>query len=61
MNLKRNPVIITEGPLPINILRFAVPVILSGLLQLTFNAADVMVVGKFVGDTSQAAGPLPAH
>lgn len=55
MNLKRNPVTITEGPLPINILRFAVPVILSGLLQLTFNAADIIVVGRCSGDTALAA------
>ncbi len=36
-------------------LLFAVPLMLSGVLQLLFNAADVMVVGKFAGDDSLAA------
>ena len=34
---------------------FAIPVMLSGLLQLLFNACDLMVVGKFSGDDSLAA------
>ena len=36
-------------------LLFAIPLMLSGVLQLLFNAADVMVVGKFAGETSLAA------
>ncbi len=38
-------------------LLFAVPLMLSGMLQLLFNAADVMVVGKFSanGETALAA------
>ncbi len=36
-------------------LLFAVPLMLSGILQLLFNAADVMVVGKFAGESSLAA------
>lgn len=55
MDLKRSPVTMVEGPLPINILRFALPVMLSGLLQLTFNAADIIVVGRCSGDTALAA------
>ncbi len=34
---------------------FALPLMLSGILQLLFNAADVIVVGKFAGDASLAA------
>lgn len=34
---------------------FAVPLMCSGVLQLLFNAADVIVVGKFAGDNSLAA------
>ncbi len=45
----------TSGSLVKNILRFALPVMLSGLLQLTFNAADVIVVGRCAGDTALAA------
>ncbi len=36
-------------------LRFAVPLMLSGILQLLFNAADIIVVGNFAGDESLAA------
>jgi Na+-driven multidrug efflux pump len=37
------------------VLRFALPLALSGILQLTFNAADVIVVGQFAGQTALAA------
>lgn len=37
------------------LLIFTIPVMLSGLLQLLFNAADIIVVGKFAGDNSMAA------
>ncbi|MBR6568711.1 MAG: MATE family efflux transporter [Clostridia bacterium] len=36
-------------------LRFALPLMLSGILQLLFNAADIIVVGNFAGDESLAA------
>ncbi|MBP3727878.1 MAG: MATE family efflux transporter, partial [Pseudobutyrivibrio sp.] len=32
-----------------------IPIILSGVLQLLFNAADVIVVGRFAGEASLAA------
>lgn len=44
----------TEGPLLGNMIRFTLPVMASGILQLLFNAADVMVVGKFAGDAAMA-------
>ena len=37
------------------LLRFAVPLTLSTMLQLLFNAADVVVVGRYAGDNSLAA------
>ena len=47
-----------SGPLLPKIIRFALPVMLSGILQLLFNAADVVVIGKFAGSSSLAAlGP----
>lgn len=52
---KQHRISMTEGPLAVNLLRFAIPVMLSGLLQLAFNAADIIVVGKFAGDTALAA------
>ncbi len=44
-----------NGPLMIKIIVFAIPLILSGLLQLLFNAADIIVVGRFAGSESLAA------
>lgn len=45
----------TEGPLFKKIILFAVPLMLTGMLQLFYNAADIVVVGKFAGDSSLAA------
>lgn len=44
-----------NGPLLGKLLLFSVPVILSGVLQLLFNAADIVVVGRYAGNTSLAA------
>lgn len=44
-----------NGPLVGKIVRFSVPLMLSGMLQLLYNAADVIVVGKFSGAASLAA------
>lgn len=45
----------TNGPLLGKIVRFAIPLALSGLLQLLFNAADMVVVGRFAGSSALAA------
>ena len=45
----------TNGPLVGKIIRFAIPLALSGILQLLFNAADIIVVGQFVGPQALAA------
>lgn len=44
-----------EGSIFIKLLLFALPLIASSVLQLFFNAADVIVVGQFAGDHSLAA------
>lgn len=44
-----------NGPVLPRILEFALPLALSGILQLLFNAADVIVVGRFVGPEALAA------
>ena len=52
---KANSIVMTEGrPLP-QIIRFSIPLALTGILQLLFNAADVIVVGKFDSSTALAA------
>ena len=45
----------TTGPFFKKILIFSVPLMLTGVLQLIYNAADVMVVGRFAGSESLAA------
>lgn len=44
-----------EGPVLKKMLLFALPLMASSLLQLLFNAADIIVVGRFAGDNSLAA------
>ncbi len=44
-----------NGPLLGKILVFYFPLMLSGVLQLLFNAADIVVVGQFAGSSSLAA------
>ena len=40
----------TEGPIFTRLLAFAFPIILTGILQVTYNMADNIVVGQFSGD-----------
>ncbi|MDD6572783.1 MAG: MATE family efflux transporter [Thermoflexaceae bacterium] len=44
-----------EGPLAGKIMLFAVPLMLSSILQLLFNAVDTVVVGRYCGSDSLAA------
>lgn len=52
---KRYSLDMTEGPFLKKILIFSVPLMLTGLLQLAYNTADVVVVGRFVGKEALAA------
>ena len=45
----------TKGSLLPKILLFSIPLMASSILQLLFNAADIIVVGKFAGSNSLAA------
>ncbi len=44
-----------EGPLLQKIITYTIPIILTGILQLLFNAADLVVVGRFCGSVSVGA------
>ena len=44
-----------NGPILSKVLVYAFPLMLSGILQLLFNAADVIVVGRYAGSQSLAA------
>ena len=45
----------TRGAMLPQVLRFAGPLMLTGILQLLYNAADVVVVGRFAGAQALAA------
>ncbi len=45
----------SSGPLLGKMLMFALPLMLSSILQLLFNAADIVVVGRFAGSQALAA------
>lgn len=53
--MKKQTYSLTEGPLFWNIIRYTIPIILTSILQLLFNAADLVVVGRFCGSLSVAA------
>lgn len=52
---KTNNIDMVNGPLFGNIIRYAIPLMLTGVLQLLFNAADLVVVGRYCGRLSIAA------
>ncbi len=52
---KRFEIDMTNGALLPKILAFYIPLMLSAELQLLFNAADVIVVGRFAGSDALAA------
>ncbi|MBP3217072.1 MAG: MATE family efflux transporter, partial [Lachnospiraceae bacterium] len=45
----------TKGRLLPILIRFTIPLILGNLLQLTYNAVDSIIVGRFVGSGALAA------
>lgn len=45
----------TQGNIKKHLFNFAVPLILGNLFQLTYNAADSIIVGKFAGEAALAA------
>ena len=53
--MNKNQINLTEGPIFVKLLQFSIPLIFSSVLQLLFNAADIVVVGRFAGDNSLAA------
>lgn len=44
-----------NGPLLPSIIAYTIPIILTSVLQLLFNAADLVIVGRFCGSVSVAA------
>lgn len=52
----------TRGSITRHLIRYAIPMILGNILQLTYNAVDSVIIGKFLGETALAAvstsGPI---
>lgn len=44
-----------SGPIMGNLLRFSIPLMFSGILQLLFNSADIIVLGQFAGGNAMGA------
>ncbi len=55
MKTKKYEIDMCNGSVFRKMLLFAIPLMCSGVLQLLFNAADIIVVGRFAGDNSLAA------
>ena len=53
--VKKYEIDMCNGPILKKMLVFAIPLMLSSILQLLFNAVDIVVVGRFAGDDSLAA------
>ena len=46
---------LTQGPITVNLLRFAVPLMIGNLLQQFYNIADTWIVGQYLGANALAA------
>ena len=55
MKTKKHEIDMTQGSILKNIIAFAIPLMLTNVLQLLYNAIDVMVVGRFAGMHALAA------
>ena len=53
--MSKNSMDMCEGPIFKKIVVYTLPIIATGLLQLLFNAADLIVVGQYCGEKSIAA------
>ena len=53
--MKKHSATMLQGPVLWGVITYTIPVILTGILQLLFNAADLVIVGRFCGSISVAA------
>ena len=52
---KKYEIDMCNGPLGSSMMRFALPLMATALLQQMYNAADMVVVGRFAGSDALAA------
>ena len=55
MNASKQSIDMCEGPLVGKLVRYAVPLWLTGLMQIAFHGADMAIIGRFGSDRSMAA------
>ena len=53
--MKKHSTTMLQGPVLWGVITYTIPIILTGVLQLLFNAADLVIVGRFCGSISVAA------
>lgn len=53
--MNNRSIFMLEGPILPAIIKYTIPIILTNLLQVAFNAADLVVVGRYCGSVSVAA------
>ena len=62
MAVNKNSINLSEGPLTSKIIRFAIPLAVTHLLNLSFHAADTVVIGRWGSAESMGAigavGPI---
>ena len=46
---------LTHGSISLHLVRFAIPLMLGNLFQLSYNMVDTIVIGRFAGDVGLAA------
>ena len=52
---KKSTVDLIHGPILPSLISFALPILLSNIFQQLYNAADILIVGRFLGQNSLAA------
>ena len=55
LSMKNSTMDMTEGPILKKLVAYSIPVVISGVLQLLFRTADLVVVGNFTGSDALAA------
>ena len=53
--MKKHSTTMLQGPVLWGVITYTIPIILTGVLQLLFNAADLVIVGQFCGSISVGA------
>lgn len=55
MGIRKYEIDMSQGSITKNVIRFAIPLMLANVLQVLYNAADVVVVGRFAGTDALAS------